>query len=165
MKFDMLRLISLLCVWALTGCQSANVTSPPATTLPSPRSSPTLTPPLATPTPIDAVGPNFDSIAASSKVFARSDCTPMSITITAYVSDPSGVKNVALWYRVGSGQPYASVKLDGVGVGKYAATVTGAEAWKSEYGVWEFYLTAEDGVGNLSQSPLDTSVSLLPCVG
>ena len=70
-----------------------------------------------------------------------------------------------LWYRIGSGQPYTPVDMDWVSGDKYAKTLKGTEVWKSEYGVWEFYLTAEDGAGNTSQSPLDTSVSLLPCVG
>jgi hypothetical protein len=48
---------------------------------------------------------------------------------------------------------------------KYSATVKALDTPGGEYGVWEFYITAEDKAGNKSQSPLDTSVQLLACVG
>ena len=46
----------------------------------------------------------------------------------------------------------------------YSANVAALDLPVGKYGVWEFYLTAEDAPGNLSQSPLDTSVELLACV-
>ena len=70
-----------------------------------------------------------------------------------------------LWYRVGAQQPFTPVETTAAGADHYVATVNGRDVPGSEYGVWEFYLTAEDRLGRQTQSPLDTSVQLLPCVG
>jgi hypothetical protein len=124
----------------------------------------TVIPPSPLPTPTDNTGPRFDRITTSGKVFAKSDCTPTSITVTAHITDPSGVVNVVLWYRVGANQPFTPVDVDDLGNDTYAQTVKGMDV-PGKYGVWEFYLTAEDGLGNKGQSPVDdTSVQLLPCV-
>ena len=130
-----------------------------------PRATSTLVPASPLPTPGDTSGPVFERITTSSKVFAISDCTPTTITVTAHISDPSGVRRVALWYRVGDSRSFTPVDVDDLGGGTYAVTVKGTDMLGLGYGVWAFYLTAEDGVGNKSQSPVDTSVQLLPCVG
>jgi len=124
----------------------------------------TAAPASASPTPGDNAGPIFNRITTSSKVLAKSDCIPTAITVTANITDTAGVLRVALWYRVGADQPYTPVIMDLLG-DDYGATVRALDAPGGEYGAWEFYITAEDGAGNLSQSPLDTSVQLLPCVG
>jgi hypothetical protein len=130
-----------------------------------PRATGTIIPFTPLPTPTDNTGPVIERITTSSKGFAISDCIPTSITVTAEISDPSGVVDVMLWYRVGVNQPFNHVEVGYLGDDTYARTVKGTDMLGSEYGVWEFYLTAEDGVGNKSQSPVDTSVQLLPCVG
>ena len=84
--------------------------------------------------------------------------------VTAEVKDESGVKQVTLWYRVGSDQKYTPVNLSLI-ANKYSVTVKALDTPGGEYGTWEFYITADDAVGNQSQSPLDTSVQLLACVG
>lgn len=112
----------------------------------------------------DLAGPSLSHIETSVKTLAKSDCQNTSETVTAEVTDESGIKQVSLWYRVGADQKYTSVDMSLVG-NKYSATVKALDTPGGEYGVWEFYITAEDSVGNKSQSPLDTSVQLLACVG
>ncbi len=125
----------------------------------------TSMPPSLSPTPPDNTGPHFNRITTSTKYFAISDCRPTSVTVTAHITDPSGVVHVVLWYRIRN-QPFTPVDVKDLGNDTYAATVKGTDMPRSEYGVWEFYLTAEDGLGNKSQSPVDdTSVQFLPCVG
>ena len=117
----------------------------------------------APPTP-DTTGPTITQVTASSKGFVKSDCTPTAITVTATISDPADVADVLLWYRVGDSQPLTSVAATSADDSHYSVSVKGTEVPGSDYGVWEFYLTADDGLGNQSQSPTDTTVQLLPCV-
>jgi hypothetical protein len=112
----------------------------------------------------DHTGPSIGQIETSTKFMAKSDCQPTSVTITANITDESGIKQAVIWYRVGSDQQYTPVNLSLIN-GKYSATVKGLDVPGGEYGTWEFYLSAEDTSGNKSESPLDTSVQLLPCVG
>jgi hypothetical protein len=111
----------------------------------------------------DSSGPTISDIATSDKVVVISDCLTTSVTITAKVTDASNIKSVLLWYRVGSDQPFASsnMKLQN---GIYAANVKGSELQGHGYGAMEFYITAEDGEGNKSESPHDDSIQFLPCV-
>ncbi len=84
------------------------------------------------------------------------------MTISAKVTDPSGVESVLLWYRVAD-QPFASTSMtlqDGV----YQVSVVGSEFLGKGYGTLEFYVQAKDGAGNLSKSPVDQSIQFLPCV-
>lgn len=117
-----------------------------------------------TPTRHETTGPTFNRITTSSKGFSR-DCVPTSVTVTSTITDPSGVTRAVLWYRVGSDQPYTQVEMDSLGENNYSANVKALDLQVGKYGVWEFYIAAEDALGNLSQSPLDTSVELLACVG
>ena len=112
----------------------------------------------------DKTGPSIDHIETSAKVLAKSDCLNTSETVTADITDESGIKQAVLWYRVGADQKYAPTEMSLVG-NKYSATVKALDVPGGEYGIWEFYITAEDTAGNKSQSALDTSVQLLPCVG
>src|ERR1051325_5072698 len=112
----------------------------------------------------DRTGPTIDHIETSAKFLAKSDCKNTSETVTAKVRDESGVKQVTLWYRVGSDQKYTPVNMSLI-ANKYSVTVKALDTPGGEYGTWEFYITADDTVGNQSQSPLDTSVQLLACVG
>ncbi len=112
----------------------------------------------------DHTGPGIDHIETSVKVLAKSDCKNTSETVTADITDESGIKSATLWYRVGADQKYTPVDMQLVG-NKYSATVKALDTPGGEYGTWEFYITAQDKAGNKSQSPLDTSVQLLACVG
>ena len=119
---------------------------------------------MTIPAPQDVTGPTFNRITTSSKSFSV-ECAPTSITVTANVTAQSGIKRVSLVYRVGTDEPYTFVDM-GYSNGEYRVTVNGADApYGKRYGVWEFYITAEDGVGNQSQSTLDRSVEMLACVG
>ena len=115
------------------------------------------------PTPHDTLGPTFNRIMTSSKGFSI-DCIPTSITVTATITDLSGVVHAVLWHRVGSDQPYAQVEMEPISGNDYRAKVAALDLPVGKYGVWEFYIAATDTLGNLSRSPLDTSVELLACV-
>lgn len=144
-------LVALLALWLLVGCLAAPVRAP----------EPRLTP---TPAASDQSGPQFIQITTSSKSFVKSDCVPTAITVTAIISDPSGVSDVWLWHRVGAEQPFSQTKTIVLGDNQYVASVKGVDVPGSAYGNWEFYLAARDGVGNQSQSTIDSSVQFLPCV-
>lgn len=110
----------------------------------------------------DRTGPEISDIKTSNNVLVISDCSGTSVDISAKVTDPSGVENVQLWYRVAE-QPFASTDMtlqDGI----YQVTVVGAEFLGKGYGTLEFYIQAKDGAGNLSKSPVDQSIQFLPCV-
>jgi hypothetical protein len=48
--------------------------------------------------------------------------------------------------------------------GIYSVDLKGPDFLGRPYGTLEFYITAEDGLGNLSRSTVDQSVQFLPCV-
>ena len=131
--------------------------------VPDSESAELLTPPSTPKT--GNTGPVFESITTSTKFIAKSDCRPTSITVTANIIDSSGVALVSLWYRVGADQPYTQVSMKQDDSETYSMNIKALDTPGGKYGVWEFYLTADDGAGNTSQSPLDTSVQLLPCLG
>jgi len=110
----------------------------------------------------DRTGPEISDVTTSGNVLVISDCAGTSATITAKVTDSSGVKNVFFWYRV-SDQPFISREMtlkDGV----YEVSVQGSEFLGKGYGTLEFYIQAEDGAGNVSKSAIDQSIQFLPCV-
>ena len=111
----------------------------------------------------DLTGPVISDISTSDKVVVISDCLSTSVTITAKVNDASNIISVLLWVRVGSDQPFASSNMN-LQNGIYAAKVKGADLQGHGYGAMEFYITAEDGKGNKSESPHDDSIQFLPCV-
>ncbi len=112
----------------------------------------------------DNTGPHIEQIETSAKFLAKSDCKNTSETVTAKITDDTQVKQATLWYRVGDDQKYTPVNMSLVD-NKYSVSVKALDTPGGEYGVWEFYITAEDQAGNQSKSPLDTSVQLLACVG
>ena len=122
----------------------------------------TLTACGAASTSSDSVGPTITQITTSAQSFSI-DCPPTSITVTAQITDTSGVMRAVLWYRVDTEQPYTSKNMD-VSNNIYSATVKGIDLPAGPYGALEFYITAEGLAGNTSQSPLDQSVQFLPCV-
>ena len=111
----------------------------------------------------DQAGPVISDISTSDKVVVISDCLSTAVTVTAKVTDASNVKNVLLWVRVGSDQPFASSKMN-LQNDLYAAQVKGSDLQGHGYGAMEFYITAEDEAGNSSKSSVDHSVQFLPCV-
>ena len=131
--------ILLACVWVftLTACEAAS-------------------------TARDSAGPTIVQITTSNQSFSI-DCPPTSITVTANITDISEVKSAALWYRVGSDQPYISKNMDASNH-IYSATVKGIELPPGPYGAWEFYITAENTAGNSNKSSVDNSIQFLPCV-
>jgi hypothetical protein len=110
----------------------------------------------------DQTGPAISDIKTSGNVLVISDCSGTSVSVTAKVTDPSGVKNVFLWYRVVD-QPFASREMM-VKDGAYEVSVEGSEFLGKGYGTLEFYIQAKDGAGNESKSPVDQSIQFLPCV-
>jgi hypothetical protein len=107
-------------------------------------------------------GPIFSRVTTSSKSFSI-DCIPTSVTVTASIGAPSGLKRVVLYSRVSTDQVYTATEMNVAG-DEYQVTVKAVDMPGKGYGVWEFYITAEDLAGNQSQSPLDRSVEMLLCV-
>jgi hypothetical protein len=108
------------------------------------------------------VAPTITEITTSNQSFSI-DCPPKSITVTANITDPSGIKSATLWYRVGSDQPYTSRTMDASNQ-IHSATVNGIDLPPGPYGALEFYITAEDTAGNANNSSVDNTVQFLPCV-
>jgi hypothetical protein len=111
----------------------------------------------------DRSGPNISDITTSSKVVVISDCQDDSVTVSARVTDESNIEKVLLWYRVNSDRPFAFTDMDLQG-DVYTATLKGSALQGQSYGDLEFYVSAQDGEGNTSESPHETSVQFLPCV-
>ncbi len=103
------------------------------------------------------------SIATSTKSFSI-DCAPTSVTISARVTDASGVREARLLYRVGSDRPYIPVEMVGSNGHDFTATVKGPSLPPDRYGPLEFYITVQDNAGQQSRSTTDASVQFLPCV-
>jgi hypothetical protein len=112
--------------------------------------------------PHDTTAPIFNRITTSSKTFSI-DCVPTSVTVTARITSPSGIKRVVLYSRVGTDQAYTPTGMEGTR-DEYRATVNAVDMLGKGYGIWEFYITAEDLAGQQSKSSLDQSVEMLMCV-
>jgi len=108
------------------------------------------------------IGPTFNHVTTSSKSFSI-DCVPTSVTVTASITAPAGVKRVVLHSRVGTNWAYTALDMKAAG-DEYQGTVKAVDMPGKGYGVWEFYITAEDMAGNQSQTSLDRSVEMLQCV-
>ncbi len=120
--------------------------------------------PTPTSSPQDTTGPTITAITPSTTKFYRSGgCNPWSVTVTANVSDLSGVASVQLWYRLGSSGSYTGpLNMNPTGGNSYSITVGGSQVVPSGYGVWQFNVTARDSRGNASTSAIISNVSLLP---
>ncbi len=112
----------------------------------------------------DKSGPEIKDIQTSRNVLVISDCSGTSVTISTKVTDPSSVKKVLLWYRTGTDQKYVSSSDMKSQEGVYKVDLNGPDFLGRPYGTLEFYITAEDQVGNLSKSPVNQSIQFLPCV-
>ncbi len=113
----------------------------------------------------DTTGPTINNITTSSKVLAKSDCIQTSLTITGEVTDNGGIENVTLWYRVGKDQDFAQTNMTHANGDQYTATIKALDIPGGEYGVFEFYIAAQDKAGNQTKSSTDASVELSRCVG
>jgi hypothetical protein len=109
-------------------------------------------------------GPKIRNIATSSKVLAKSDCIPTSLSVSADISDDEDVKSVTLRYRIGAGQDFAATDMKYIAGDQYEATIVALDIPGGQYGVLEFFITAKDSAGHETKSNVDMSVELLPCV-
>jgi len=112
----------------------------------------------------DKSAPVITNITTSNKFLAKSDCANTSLTVTATIIDDVKVKSVMLRYRVGSDQQFTSMPMQSESQNQYDAVIITLEIPGGEYGPVEFSITAEDEAGNQSESVVDDSVQLLPCV-
>ena len=149
MKICVLFTIVFICIVALPACVGREtiraISTPPEASSPVP--------------------PAIKNIRTSSKVLAKSDCIPTSVTISADISSSSGIKLVTLWYRIGQDQKYTSQLMHLEKGNTYSAKVIALDIPGGEYGPLEFYIVADDVRGGETTSTVDTSVELLPCVG
>ncbi len=113
----------------------------------------------------DTTGPAIENITTSSKVLAKSDCIPTSLTITSDVTDSRGVESVALWYRVGTDQNFTQTNMTHGNGNQYTATIKAMDIPGGEYGTFEFYIIAQNRTGAQTKSSTDKSVELTRCVG
>jgi hypothetical protein len=111
----------------------------------------------------DQTGPEIKDIHTSSNVLVISDCPSTSVVISAKVSDTSGVESVLLWYRIAPDQKFTSAPME-FQDGSYAVSLKGADFLGHAYGTINFYISAQDSLGNKSQSEVDQSIQFLPCV-
>jgi hypothetical protein len=111
----------------------------------------------------DQAGPQISDIQTSGNVLVISDCSGTAVTISARVTDPSGVQNVQFWYRTGDGPKFSSANME-LEQDLYRITLNGPDFLGRPYGVLAFYITASDKRGNTSKSAINQSVQFLPCV-
>ncbi len=130
----------------------------------SPTSAPIIPTPTftSTPQPSDTQGPSISGITKSvESVYDSPACGVTSNTITATVTDASGVSEVLLWYRAKRTSPAETGELLSIPMTKttgniYQAIIgipelTGSLTYYTD-GVVEFYITARDSKGNSTQS-------------
>ncbi len=157
---------------------STPTSTPTPTNTPThtPTNTPTLTPSI-TPSPTippDTIGPDISEYAESDDpiYWPPRYCMPDQVTISVFVSDPSGVSGVKLTYRVVDGEVEGSWQAlpmshpetgTHTGTGTFEATVV-AEALEASLdppssgapATLEYYVQAFDDRGNRSEGPTDT---------
>ncbi len=111
----------------------------------------------------DQTGPQISDIQTSGNVLVISDCAGTSVTISASVTDPSGVQNVDLWYRTGDDPKFSSATMK-LEQDRYQVTLNGSDFLGRPYGDLAFFITAENKRGNSSKSAMNQSIQFLPCV-
>ncbi len=123
--------------------------------------------------PADTAAPTFQRVAAAPGIFYQgaSRCGPNAVTISAVTSDPSGIGQVVLAYRmvipgVAPDPAWQNASMSAVGGDTYQASLSSANfpaLPRGADGRLEFYVRATDGVGNTGQSATDTSVTMKRC--
>jgi len=142
---------------------------PPPTTQPPPPPTPTDTPIPDTPIP-DTAPPNISGMSAAPDRIAVLPCGQNTVTISANVSDPSGVAQVKLYYRAAKGSITGSWQVQNMahtGGNQYQLAVGPSQisASYSPYGglILQYYVKAWDSHDNAGQTssgnlPLDHCV-------
>ena len=162
--------------------QTAEATLAPTTTTASlPTLSPTFTqpppkptstiPPTAAPTiPPDTTPPNISNMQASVDPIVEEPCQPDSVTISAQVSDPSGLSQVKLYYRIvkgGQNGTWQTPAMGAAGGDKYQLILGPGQlkASMNPYGgsILQYYVKAWDSNGNIAQSNIG-NVHIQVCV-
>ena len=140
----------------------------PSPTL-APTATPTFTPvptPTFTPLPPDTAPPSITSISASTDLIKEPPCEPNAVTISAQISDPSGVSSVELGYRVVSAMKSGALRtraMSPAGGSTYQVTLD----WNALRASWDpvpttsgsalkYYIRAQDSHGNMVQSGTNT---------
>ena len=155
---------------------STSSPTPSITPSPTPSVTPSPTPSITpSPTP-DTTGPTISDVTASDDpiYWPPEYCLPDQVTISAFVSDPSGVSGVKLTYRVVGVQQEGSwqslpMSHPGTGThtgpGTFEATVDaealGVSLDPPSYGepaTLEYYIQAFDDKGNRSESATGTVI-------
>ncbi len=116
--------------------------------------------------PADTSGPTISNITESNDPIKwPPQCMPNQVTISAFVSDPSGVGMVKLNYRVVEGSRQGTWRSEGMsltGTSIYATTIIASELQASlnppvnKVSTLEYYIQAFDTKGNQSTSPTRT---------
>lgn len=128
------------------------------------------------PTPSDTTGPSIPYLNRSGdRIMWPSGCPASRLTISAPVSDPSGVSGVKLIYRVSEGRRIGSWQNKGmtmVGTDYWSVTIEARDlelslnpplTSASSEGTLEIYLLAYDNLGNKTQTNIVT-FKVLYCV-
>jgi hypothetical protein len=134
---------------------------------------PTPTPIPPSPTPVDTAGPDISGISESADPIAwPPNCPRREVTISANITDPSGVTAAKLTYRVVEGSKQGSwqaINMSQAG-GRYSATVTAQDLQRSlnppvqTQATLQYYIQAFDTLGNRSESGTGT-VTVEYCLG
>ena len=126
------------------------------------------------PPPPDTQGPTISAITKSAEsIYDGTTCGVASNTISASVSDPSGVGEVVLWYRTSKNSPVASGEWRSITMTKISGNtyqaVLGTTQLSSSLALYtdgtvEFYIISKDGKGNTTQSGILTFITVF-CLG
>jgi hypothetical protein len=122
---------------------------------------------------VDTQGPSITGISKSrDNIFDGTGCGETSNTISASVTDPSGVSSVTLWYRAIKTTPAQTGEWRSISMTKSGSTyqtALGITELSSSLGLYadgtvEFYISTRDGKGNESQSSIKTFTTTM-CFG
>jgi hypothetical protein len=118
-------------------------------------------PPTSTPEPEpDTAGPDISNVQASADTIYTaypSGCSPTEVTISAQVTDPSGIDRVRVAYRVSGGE-WERRPMTAAGGNQYQVTLSSPGVPTT----LEYYVQARDTLHNQSGSPHKT-VSVQQC--
>jgi hypothetical protein len=130
-----------------------NTPVPPTSTSVPPTNTPV--PPTDTPTPEpDTSGPDISNIQESADPIYTAypaGCSPTEVTISAKVTDPSGIDRVRIRYRIGGGD-WELKLMAAAGGDKYEATLDSPGVPTT----LQYQVQARDTLDNLSNSGLGT---------